>query len=305
MARAAFLMDRLMGGVGLHGRAFIPLLSSFACAIPGILSTRTIENPKDRLITILIAPFMTCSARLPVYTLIVGALIPDRQVYGIIGLQGLVMFALYAAGITGALMVAFVMKRGIFGGEVEPLMLSLPNYIWPRAGNLALEVWMRGWAFLRRAGTIIFLVAIGVWFLVAFPLPPEGAIAKIDDSYAGMLGQFIQPLMAPIGFSWQMTLSLIPAMTAREVAIAVLGTIYAVDDNGTESLASALRNSWSLAAALSYLTWFVFAPQCFSTLVVVRRETNSRLWPVVMFGYMTIIAYIASLAVYRASLAFL
>lgn len=304
MARAAFLMDRLMGRVGLHGRAFIPLLSSFACAIPGIMATRTIENPRDRLATIMIAPFMTCSARVPVYTLIVSAMIPDRFFGGVVSLRGLVMFGLYACGILGGLGVAMALKRTVLRAPPEPLMLALPDYKMPGWRNIGYGVWMRASMFLKRAGTIIFAMAILLWFMATFPAPPEGATGPaIDYSFAGQLGHFLAPLMAPIGFNWQMTLSLIPAMAAREVAVATLGTIYAVsgaDDGATAaSLGGVLGQSWSLATALAYLVWFVFAPQCLSTLAVVKRETNGLRWPIAMFLTMTAMAYAAAYATYH------
>lgn len=304
MARAAFLMDRLMGRVGLHGRAFIPLLSSFACAIPGIMATRTIENPRDKLATIMIAPFMTCSARIPVYTLIVGAMVPDHYYGGVVSLRGLVMFGLYAFGILGGLAVAMVLKRTILRAPPEPLMLALPDYKRPSWRNIGYGVWMRAGMFLKRAGTVIFAMAVVMWFLATFPAPPEGASGPaIDYSFAGQLGHFLAPLMAPIGFTWQMTLSLIPAMAAREVAVAALGTIYAVggaDDGAVaESLGAVLGQSWPLASALAYLVWFVFAPQCLSTLAVVRRETNGLKWPIAMFVVMSCMAYAAAFATYR------
>ncbi len=307
MARAAFLMDRLMGAVGLHGRAFIPLLSSFACAIPGIMATRTIENPKDRITTILIAPLMTCSARLPVYTLIIGALIPGTRYGGWLSLQGLVMFGLYATGIVGALIVALIVKRGIFKAVPEPLMLNLPDYKTPAWKNIFYGVWLRSSMFLKRAGTTIFAIAVLLWALSTWPQPPEGAtLPAIDYSAAGMLGHWLAPLMEPIGFTWQMTLALIPAMAAREVAVAALGTIYAVGGNGTESgvaesLGALLHTTWTLPSALAFLAWFVFAPQCVSTLAVVRRETNSVKWPVVMFLYMTALAYAAAFATFHVA----
>lgn len=303
MARAAFLMDRLMGRVGLHGRAFIPLLSSFACAIPGIMATRTIENPRDRLATIMIAPFMTCSARVPVYTLIVSAVIPDQYFGGFVSLRGLVMFGLYVCGILGGLGVAMALKRTVLRAPPEPLMLALPDYKMPSWRNIGYGVWSRASMFLKRAGTIIFAMAVILWFLATFPAPLEGATGPaIDSSFAGQLGRFLAPAMEPIGFTWQMTLSLIPAMAAREVAVATLGTIYAVggtDEGAGASLGGVLQQSWSLAAALAYLMWFVFAPQCLSTLAVVKRETNGLKWPIAMFFTMTAMAYAAAFVTYH------
>ncbi len=306
MARAAFLMDRIMGGAGLHGRAFIPLLSSFACAIPGIMSTRVIDNREDRLTTILVAPLMTCSARIPVYTLIIGAFIPQHTVAGFLSLQGLVMFGLYASGIVSALLVSFVIRRVFWRGAVEPFMMELPTYRWPEPRNVLMNLLTRARIFMARAGRIILPLMVLVWVLSTFPYPPEGATGPaIDYSIAGRVGQFIAPLMAPIGFNWQMTVALIPGMAAREVAVAVLGTVYAVsgEDGETGALSTLLKNQWSLASALSFLAWYVFAPQCMPTLGVVKRETNSWVWPTVMFVYMVSLAYLASFVTYHVAVA--
>jgi ferrous iron transport protein B len=310
MARAAFLLDRLMGGVGLHGRAFIPLLSSFACAVPGIMAARTIENRADRLATIMIAPLMTCSARLPVYTLIIAAFVPNRTVAGgMIGLQGLVMFTLFAAGILSALAVAFVLKRTIFKGAREPLLMELPSYRLPSPRDILLGLLERTRIFLARAGTVIFAIMILLWFLGSFPAAPDGAIGPaIDYSFAGMLGHALAPLLAPIGFTWQIAIALVPGMAAREVAVAALGTVYALSETGdalSGSLAGVLAADWSLPTALSLLAWFVFAPQCVSTLSVVKRETNSWFWMLVMIGYMTALAYGAAFVTFRLSTALL
>ncbi len=307
MARAAFLMDKIMGGAGLHGRAFIPLLSSFACAIPGIMSTRVIDNKQDRLTTILVAPLMTCSARIPVYTLIIAAFIPNTTVWGFVSLQGLVMFGLYAAGIVSALTVSFVIRRIFWRGSVEPFMMELPTYKAPDIKNVLMNLWIRARIFMSRAGRIILPLMILVWALSTFPYPPEGATEPaIDYSFAGMIGHFIQPVMEPIGFNWQMSIALIPGMAAREVAVAVLGTVYAVSeaDGATDALASLLSSQWSIATALSFLAWYVFAPQCAPTLGVVKRETNGWLWPSVMFFYMVGLAYLAAFVTFRAASAF-
>lgn len=308
MARAAFLMDKLMGGVGLHGRAFIPLLSSFACAIPGIMATRTIENRKDRLVTILIAPLMTCSARLPVYTLLISAFIPHKLIWGFINLQGLVMFALFAAGIIFGLIMAFIFKYFFFRGDRQPLILELPSYKTPNLYNVVLELLKPAKSFLKRAGTIILSVMIIIWFLSSFPLPPANATSPaIDYSIAGIVGKFLEPLFAPIGFTWQIVVALIPGMAAREVAVSVLATIFALsgnEDTITSGLTSILQQQWSLATALSLITWYIFAPQCMSTLAVAKRETNSWKWPVVMFIYQIILAYGCSFIVYRIAMAF-
>jgi ferrous iron transport protein B len=301
MARAAFLMDRIMGGAGLHGRAFIPLLSSFACAIPGIMATRVIDNRRDRLTTILVAPLMTCSARIPVYTLIISAFIPARTVWGFMNLQGLVMFGLYGAGILSALAVSFVTRRLFWRGAVEPFLMELPTYKTPDPLNVARNLFLRGQIFITRAGTIILPLMIVVWFLANFPGPPAGATGPaINYSLAGVIGHWLQPLLAPIGFNWQMTVALIPGFAAREVAVAVLGTVYAVGGEGSPgALATSLAHHWSIATGLAFLAWYVFAPQCVSTLGVIKRETNSWRWPLITFGYMTGLAYLAAFAVYQ------
>ncbi|WP_165832182.1 ferrous iron transport protein B [Caulobacter radicis] len=306
MTRAAFLLDKLMGVAGLHGRAFIPLLSSFACAIPGIMSTRVIDNKRDRLTTILIAPLMTCSARLPVYTLIIGAFVPRETVGGIFNLQGLVMFGLFATGIVFALLVSAIIRRIFWRGAAEPLMMELPTYRWPEPRNVALNLWTRAKIFMNRAGRIILPLMVLVWVLSTFPYPPEGATGPaIDYSIAGRVGKFIAPVMEPIGFNWQMTVALIPGMAAREVAVAVLGTVYAVggDADSHDALSTLLSQQWSLATALAFLAWYVFAPQCLPTLGVVKRETNSWIWPTVMFFYMVGLAYLAAFVVYHTAVA--
>ena len=304
MARAAFLMDKIMGGAGLHGRAFIPLLSSFACAIPGIMSARVIDSRQDRLTTILVAPLMTCSARIPVYTLIIGAFIPKTQV-AFMNLQGLVMFGLYAAGMISALLVSLVIRRVFWRTAVEPFMMELPTYKVPDPKNLALNLLLRAKIFLLRAGRIILPLMVVVWLLSTVPYPPPGAVGPaIDYSFAGMIGKFLAPLFAPIGFNWQMTLALIPGLAAREVAVAALGTVYAVGGGDPASgLAHVLASQWSLASGLAFLAWYVFAPQCMATLGVIRRETNSWTWVGVSFGYMICLAYVAALVVYRIAVA--
>jgi ferrous iron transport protein B len=303
MARAAFLMDRIMGGAGLHGRAFIPLLSSFACAIPGIMATRVIDNKRDRLTTILVAPLMTCSARIPVYTLIISAFIPNTHVAGgLLSLPGLVMFGLYAAGILSALGVSFVTRRLFWRGAVEPFLMELPAYKTPDPLNVARSLYLRGKIFITRAGTIILPMMILVWFFSSFPGAPAGATdPAINYSLAGRIGHLIQPLLAPIGFNWQMTVALIPGFAAREVAVAALGTVYAIGnaDASPGALATTLSHHWSIATGLAFLAWYVFAPQCASTIGVVKRETNSWLWPAVMLAYMTGLAYLAALIVYQ------
>ena len=302
MGRAAFLMDKMMGGAGLHGRAFIPLLSSFACAIPGIMSARVIDNRRDRLTTILIAPLMTCSARIPVYTLIISAFVPHRVYAGVVDLRGLVMFGLYGAGIGSALLVAAVTRRFFWRGVSEPFLMELPSYKLPDARNVLHGVLIRLRAFLTRAGTTILAIMVLIWWLSNTPGPPAGATGPaIDYSYAGLIGHALEPLFAPVGFGWAIALALIPAFAAREVVVATLGTIYAVAAGGeaTGALGQTLAHSWSTPTALSLLAWFVFAPQCASTLSVVRRETNSWAWPLVMVGYMSALAYAASFVVFH------
>jgi ferrous iron transport protein B len=308
MARAAFLMDRIMGGAGLHGRAFIPLLSSFACAIPGIMATRVIDNRRDRLTTILIAPLMTCSARIPVYTLIISAFIPAEQIWGWVDLRGLVMFGLYAAGISSALGMSFLIKFFMLRDYAPaPFMLELPDYKLPRARSIAIGVYTRAKMFLQRAGTTIFSMMVLIWFLASFPLPPAGAAdPAINYSLAAMIGKTLQPLLAPLGFNWQIAVALIPGMAAREVAVAALGTVYAIEGGkeAAEQIGQVLATKWSLATALSLLAWYIFAPQCASTLAVIRRETGSWKWMAITFGYMLVLAYAASFATYNIALAF-
>ncbi len=305
MARAAFIMDRLMAAVGLNGRAFIPLLSSFACAIPGIMAARTIAHPRDRLTTILVAPLMTCSARLPVYTLIIAAFIPSETVWGGIGLQGLVMFTLYIAGIVSALAVAAVLKRTVTRGQPQALLMELPKYQIPGLRDLALGLWERARIFLVRVGKIILTVMVVLWGLASFPAPPPGATdPAIFYSFAGQIGQALHTVFAPIGFNWEISIALVPGMAAREVAVAALGTVYALsgpDGAVVESLAATLRTAWSLPTALAFLAWYVFAPQCLSTLAVTRRETNSWRWPLFMAAYLFALAYLAAFVTFHAA----
>lgn len=303
MTRAAFLMDGLMARVGLSGRAFIPLLSSFACAVPGIMATRTIADPKDRLTTILIAPLMTCSARLPVYTLIIAAFIPNRSVGPGIGLQGLVLFCLYLAGVVGALLVAIVLRRSVTKGGNGSFMMELPKYQMPLMRDILLGLWQRAYIFLKRAGTIIFGTTIVLWILLSVPKPPAGsAVRPVDYSIAGRIASGLEPVLRPIGFNRDITLALIPAMAAREVAVSALATANAVNAGDgpqtNETLGQRLQGRWSLPTALAFLAWFVFAPQCISTLAVTRRETNGWRWPIFMASYLFGMAYIASGIVY-------
>ncbi|WP_073976357.1 ferrous iron transporter B, partial [Erythrobacter donghaensis] len=287
MARAAFIMDRLMASVGLSGRSFIPLLSSFACAIPGIMATRSISDEKDRLTTILIAPLMTCSARLPVYTVIIAAFIPEITVGPGVGLQGLVLFGLYVFGIIGAMVVALVLRSTVAKGGASGFLMEMPKYQMPRIADLALGLWQRAWLFLRRAGTIIFAVTIGLWLLLSYPqVPPGSSMSQSEYSAAGRIASVLEPVVAPIGFSRDIALALIPAMAAREVAVSALATTYAIDatdeDEQAQALGERLAGRWSLPTALAFLAWFVFAPQCISTIAVTRRETNGWKWPMFM-----------------------
>jgi ferrous iron transport protein B len=307
LPRAAFLLDTLMGKVGLSGRAFIPLLSSFACAVPGIMATRTIANWRDRLATIMIAPLMTCSARLPVYALLIGAFVPARAV-GPFNLRGLTLFVLYVAGVLSACAVAWVFKRVWTKSGYQPLMLELPPYRWPSLRNLVLGLWERTTIFLRRVGTIIFSLMVVLWFLSTYPAPPAGATGPaIQYSLAGMLGHALQYLFAPIGFNWQISIALVPGLAAREVAVGALGTVYslsAASDAVADTLAPVIAQSWSLATAYALLAWYVFAPQCISTLAVVKRETNSWRYPIAMTAYLFVLAYAAAFVTFRVTLWF-
>ncbi|AKQ42809.1 Fe2+ transport system protein B [Aurantiacibacter atlanticus] len=306
MARAAFIMDRMMAAVGLSGRSFIPLLSSFACAIPGIMATRAIADPKDRLTTILIAPMMTCSARLPVYAVIIAAFIPSTTVGPGIGLQGLVLFALYVSGIIGAMLVALVLRRTVTKGGESGFIMELPRYQMPPLRDLAIGLWQRAWVFLRRAGTIIFAATIALWVLLSFPKAEAGE-SQLDASIAGHVADGLHTVMAPIGFNREISLALIPAMAAREVAVSALATTYAVDSDDEEEEANRLiprlQAGWTLPTALAFLAWFVFAPQCLSTIAVARRETNGWKWPAFMLAYLFGLAYLFAGITYWSAVA--
>ncbi|NKI99901.1 ferrous iron transporter B [Novosphingobium sp. SG707] len=305
MARAAFLMDRMMAGVGLSGRSFIPLLSSFACAVPGIMATRSITDPKDRLTTILIAPLMTCSARLPVYAVIIAAFIPNRPV-GVVGLQGLVLFGLYVFGIVGAMVVALILRRSVTKGAASGFIMEMPKYQLPRLRDLGLGLFQRGWIFLRRAGTIILQVNIVLWLLLNFPQAPKGQ-DQVDASFAGHIANGLAVALKPIGFNRDIALALIPSMMAREVAVSSLATTYAVaagdDDTTAHQLSAQLQKHWSLPTALAFLAWFVFAPQCISTIAVTRRETNGWKWPGFMLAYLFALAYVFAGITYWSAVA--
>ncbi len=301
MTRAAFLMDRLMARVGLNGRAFIPLISSFACAVPGIMATRTIAEPRDRLTTILIAPLMTCSARLPVYAVIIAAFIPDRPVWGILGLQGLVLFGLYGAGVAGALVAAWVLRRTVTRGASPTFLMEMPKYQWPAARDIGIGLYQKAWAFLARAGGIILVSAIALWALATWPKPPAHAThPAIEYSVAGHIGATLEPFFAPIGFNKEIALALVPGMAAREVAISALGTVYSLDADAEHphGLVERLRHAWTLPTALAFLAWYVFAPQCLSTIAVTRRETGGWKWPGFMFAYTFAMAYVGAGATY-------
>lgn len=308
MSRAAFLLDRWMGKVGLHGRAFLPLLSSHACAIPAILSTRAIEDPKDRLTTILIAPITACSARIPVYTLLISAFVPKREVWLGLELQGLVMLGLYVAGILGALSVGFLLRKTILRGPISALLLELPMYRMPSFRNLWTGLWERARVFLMNAGSIILALSVLLWFLASYPRTADGTSPPILESYAGRVGTSIEPYLRPIGFDWRISVSLIPGFAAREVMVGALATVHAIENKDEEAtsefLEGILPKEWGLATALSLLTWYVFAPQCLATVAVVRRETASWKWTGFFLVFLTVLAYVASFVVYRIALSF-
>ncbi|SDI39645.1 ferrous iron transporter B [Propionivibrio dicarboxylicus] len=309
LPRAAFLLDRLMGWVGLSGRSFIPMLSSFACAIPGIMAARTIADPRDRLVTIMIAPLMTCSARLPVYALLIGAFIPAREIGGLFELQGLVLFGLYLAGIVGAMGVAWLLKHFTASGrQVRPLMMELPSYHLPTAQNIAIGLWQRAAVFLKRVGTIIMALSVALWFLASHPVaPPDAQESAIEYSYAGRMGKVLANVFEPIGFNWQISVALVPGMAAREVAVSALSTVYALsaesDDEKAEALAPVIAEKWSLATALALLAWFIFAPQCLATLATVKRETGGWTMPLVMAAYLFTLAWVAAWITFHTAVA--
>ncbi|QNH21493.1 ferrous iron transporter B [Xanthomonas sp. GW] len=308
LPRAAFLLDRMMAAAGLSGRSFIPLLSSFACAVPGIMSTRSIQDPRDRLATILVAPLMTCSARLPVYALLIGAFIPQKKVWGVFNQQGLVLFGLYFAAIASALAVSWTMKKWRRDKGEHPLLLELPSYRVPHLRDLALGLWERAAIFLKRVGGIILALTILLWFLLSFPAAPANAtLPAIDYSFAGRIGHAMTTVFAPLGFNWQICIALIPGLAAREVAVASLATVYALaaadDDAAAQALSPLIHNGWSLATALSLLVWYIYAPMCISTLATIKRETNS--WKQMSFAafYLFALAYLASLVTYQVAAA--
>ncbi|AYA90596.1 MULTISPECIES: ferrous iron transporter B [Stenotrophomonas] len=306
LPRAAFLLDRMMAAAGLSGRSFIPLLSSFACAVPGIMSTRSIQDPRDRLATILVAPLMTCSARLPVYALLIGAFIPQKTVWGVFNQQGLVLFGLYAAGILSALAMSWIMKKWRRDKSEHPLMLELPSYRLPHVRDLAVGLYERGMIFLKRVGGIILALTILLWVLLSFPAAPADAtMPAIDYSYAGRIGHAMAVFFAPLGFNWQICIALIPGLAAREVAVSSLATVYALsaadDDAASQALTPLISDGWSLATALSLLVWYIYAPMCISTLATIKRETNS--WKQMGFAafYLFAAAYVAALITYQVT----
>ena len=315
MARAAFLMDRLMRTAGLHGKAFVPLLSSFACAVPGIMATRTIENPKDRVATIMIAPFISCSARLPVYTLMIAAFFSGRHLLGFVSLGAIIIMGMYLLGLTVAIIVAWILKHTILNAPSPPFAMELPPYRLPNFGNVAHALLARVGVFLKQAGTVIMAISILMWALVAFPRSNATNISndpatRVEASYAGHAGHLIEPLIAPLGFDWKIGIGLISSFAARETVISTLSIIYNVgEDSGTQStsLVAAMRNArradgsrvWTPLVALSLMIFFVLACQCMSTVAIVRRETNSWRWPLFMVSYMLALAYGASLITYQ------
>ncbi|WP_373816994.1 ferrous iron transporter B [Neisseria dentiae] len=309
LPRAAFLLDNLLSKSGLSGRSFIPLLSSFACAVPAVMSARTIHDPRERLVTILIAPMLTCSARLPVYALIIAAVIPQQTVWGVFNLQGLTLFALYAAGIASAALTAFVMKRLArkqSGIRQFPLLMELPTFRMPNFKHIITSLWDRVKAFLKRAGTVIFALSVVLWVLVSFPAPPAGATgAAIDYSFAGTIGHLIEPLFAPLGFTWQMCIAMIPGIAAREVVVAALGTVYAVGAGSEDAVQNALipivSSNWGLPTAFAFLAWYIYAPMCLATLAVIRRETKSARHTWAITAFLFVLAYLAAFLVYQIS----
>jgi ferrous iron transport protein B len=306
LARAALIADRTMARVGLQGKSFIPLLSAYACAVPAIMATRTIESSRDRIATILIAPFMTCSARLPVYTLIIAAFIPERPLLGsFLGSRAAAMLGLYVLGFLAAVVTARLLKSSILKSDRTPFMLEMPPYRWPTLRSLGLRLLDRAKAFLRRAGTVILAVAIVLWILAHLPLK-DGKAPAIEDSVAGTLGRTVEPLIQPLGFNWKIGIGLLTSLAAREVIVGTLGTIYGIegaedDAAGAVGLQKALQRDLTPGGAVALLIFFAFAMQCMSTLAVVRRETGGWKWPAIQFGYMTLLAYLGALVVNQAA----
>lgn len=299
LARAALIADRTMTRVGLQGKSFIPLLSAYACAVPAILATRTIESKRDRIATIFIAPFMTCSARLPVYTLVIAAFIPDRLVFGFLSMRALTMLSLYIIGFLAAIATAFVLKSSVLRSERAPFVLEMPPYRWPTWRSLCLRLYDRGKVFLRRAGTVILAVAIGLWVLASFPLE-NGKPPAIEHSYIGQIGHAIEPAIRPLGFNWRIGIGLITSLAAREVIVGTLGTIYGMEaEANSAGLQAAIARDLTFGGAMALLMFFAFALQCTSTIAVVRRETGTWKWAAAQFAYMTVFAYVAAWTAYR------
>ena len=309
LPRAAFLLDNLLSKVGLSGRSFIPLLSGFACAVPAIMSTRTIPNPRERMVAISVLPMLTCSARLPIYALIIAAVVPQRSVMGVFNLQGMTLFFLYTAGIASAALISWIMTRFRQGSLQQvsfPLLMELPTYRMPNIKHIVTELWSKVRAFLVQAGTVIFALTVVLWFLVSFPAPPVNAVGPaIDYSFAGMLGSVIEPIFRPIGFTWQMCIALIPGLAAREVVVAALGTVYAVggasEEMANQTLIPIIHTQWGLATALSFLVFYIYAPMCLATLAVIRRETKSMKQTVLITTYLFVLAYVMAWITYRVS----
>lgn len=307
LPRAAFLLDNLLAKVGLSGRSFIPMLSGFACAVPAVMSTRTIPNPRERLVAISVLPMLTCSARLPIYALIIAAVIPNRSVLGIFNLQGMTLFILYTAGIASAALMSWLLtrfRRGKIAQVSFPLLMELPTYRMPNIKHIVTELWSKVRAFLVQAGTVIFALSILLWFLVSFPAAPVGASGPaIEYSFAGMLGSVIEPVFRPIGFTWQMCIALIPGLAAREVVVAALGTVYAVGSVGDEAtnqtLIPIIHSQWGLATAFSFLAFYIYAPMCLATLAVIRRETKSMPQTLAITAYLFVLSYIMAWITYR------
>lgn len=304
MARAAFMMDRMLVAVGLQGRSFVPLLSSFACAIPGMMATRTIQNPRDRLITLMISPLMTCSARLPVYVMLISAFVPNKPVFGFFTLPGIVMFGLFIAGICSAIATAFILKMTVLKGQTSTFILELPSYKLPQFRNIFFNVYLRGKTFVKKAGTVILGVSMALWILSTFPRAPESWDGPaINYSFAGRIGHFIEPSLRPLGFDWRIATGLVPGFAAREVMVGALATVFAIEGASEEavehSLIEKIRSAWGLPTGIALLVWYIFSPQCISTFVVARRETNGWKWPAVMFAYMLGLAYFFTFLTYQ------
>jgi ferrous iron transport protein B len=306
MTRAAFMLDRLMAMCGLQGRSFVPLLSSFACAIPGVMATRTIRSERDRLVTMMVAPLMTCSARLPVYTLLIAAFVPSGLVFGFFDRQALTMMGLFAVSIVSAFAVAFVTK--LTGGQNarSPFLLEMPTYRMPQWSYIATSVWLRCKAFIQRAGTIILASSVAIWFLSTYPKAPENADQPaITYSFAGQIGHTLEPLFKPIGFDWRIATGLIPGLAAREVMVSALATVFAVESKSgneeetTKSLEDKIKAVWSPATGFALLAWYIYAPQCMSTLATVRRESGRTKWAVIMAAYMFALAWVAAFVTFK------